>query len=275
MIVNFNGGLGNQLFQFALSIYLSKTFEQKVEYDLSDFIYKSIHQGFVLNKIIRYPLIKQCSPDDLKKVSPLLCSKYGRIFLRKFYSSSKILIDSNLRSLPNTPLLYYWGDWHNLNLDYPNLIRPYLLSTDRIPIENSPSNSVFIHVRRGDYVNNPNHHLCSIQYYEHAINFLCNKLITPKFRVYSDDIYWCKQHLVDLLHNKDFFFSESSNALHDFNEMRLCEHAIISNSTFSWWAAQLINILPAGNTIIYPRHWSNNSKYQIQIPKHWIPLPHE
>lgn len=105
-----------------------------------------------------------------------------------------------------------------------------------------------LHIRRGDYIGNKEHEVCNITYYERcleAINPICQK-----FLVFSDDIAWCKQHLA---RHHNLHFIEGNNPIEDMFLMSLCQHNIIANSSFSWWASWL-NKNP--NKIVYaPKQW--------------------
>tara|TARA_Y100000593_G_C4244124_1_gene303745 strand:+ start:43 stop:891 length:849 start_codon:yes stop_codon:yes gene_type:complete len=93
---------------------------------------------------------------------------------------------------------------------------------------------VSIHVRRDDYLANPNHPVLSIEYYQQAINNFNDKEYA--FVVFSDDIQWCKDNFGD---DERIFYSEGNIDYIDLCMMSLCDHNIIANSTFSWWAAWL------------------------------------
>ena len=127
---------------------------------------------------------------------------------------------------------------------------------------------VSIHVRRGDYLLYPRHHpTVEMSYYEKAMELSG----TDKFLVFSDDIYWCKKHFIGNM----FEFSEGNSALLDLDlQSKLCEHNIIGNSSFSWWAAWL-NKNP-NKKIFAPKKWfgpalsSHNTK--DLFPNDWITI---
>lgn len=127
------------------------------------------------------------------------------------------------------------------------------------------SESVSIHVRRGDYKSNQaNHPLCSLSYYESAIDLLGND---KEYYVFSDDIEWCKT-----VFDKRFNFV---SGLYDWEEMYLmskCKHNIIANSTFSWWGAWLNK---NDNKVIAPKTWFGPLKTlntSDLLPDNWIRL---
>lgn len=109
--------------------------------------------------------------------------------------------------------------------------------------------SCSIHVRRGDYVKQPQYHpVQSMNYYMKSIKKIG---IDKTFLVFSDDIIWCKENFPKL---DNFHFIEGQKDYEDFLLMTLCNHNIIANSSFSWWSAFL--------------NKNNNSK--IIIPKQWF-----
>jgi len=100
-----------------------------------------------------------------------------------------------------------------------------------------------IHVRRGDYVTNPNHLALSYGYYLRAMDHFKD----VKFLLFSDDIPFCKTMF------EGVEFIEGNSDIEDFVLMTLCDHHIIANSTFSWWGAYLSK--SEGKKIIAPRTW--------------------
>lgn len=134
-------------------------------------------------------------------------------------------------------------------------------------------NTVGIHVRRGDYMNLDEHHpFPGLEYYQKAL------LEVPEVDYYivvSNDIAWCKKTFV----GKQFIFSESpqekeqgnSSAAFDLFLMARCQHQIICNSTFSWWASYL-NLNP-DKVVIAPRTWFGPAKIQAGIDPRDIYLP--
>lgn len=99
--------------------------------------------------------------------------------------------------------------------------------------------SVAIHVRRGDYVQIG----CGIgmDYYDHAIALIGEKVEKPKFFVFSDDIEYCKEYFAKYENTEFEFVSDIPESddkdINEFFIMSSCKHQIIANSSFSWWAA--------------------------------------
>jgi len=121
---------------------------------------------------------------------------------------------------------------------------------DRYGIYETFGNSCSIHVRRGDYINSPNHHpVQNMNYYMKAIKQMPKDSI---FLIFSDDISWCKANFPDV--PEKFIFVEGNTDYEDLLLMSLCKNNITCNSTFSWWAAWL----------------NNNPEKKVIIPSVWF-----
>ncbi len=154
---------------------------------------------------------------------------------------------------------------------YPTLVPylPDLLASFKGALKVGVKNtSVFMHVRRGDYLNNPDtHYLQSHEYYLTAYQHLANALqaIPEKVLVFSDDIAWCKeQPWFQVIPNLEFYTNEDE--LESLAEMARCGGgAIIANSTFSRWGA----ILSESKHVYYPSRWINGRVYDL-FPGDWV-----
>ena len=120
-----------------------------------------------------------------------------------------------------------------------------------------------VHIRRGDYVDNPFYvDLSKTGYYIDAIN----KFPNDKFLVFSDDIDFAKFYF----EGDKFAFDDSSNEIEAFNKMASCQNNIIANSSFSWWAA-FCN--PQENQkVVYPSLWFSDKIERVGFPKAWIKI---
>jgi hypothetical protein len=132
------------------------------------------------------------------------------------------------------------------------------------------SNSVSVHVRRGDYVD---HTLlggiCDLSYYENARTMIDAMVPDPVYIVFSNDIGWCKENLGF----KNVFFSEGnsgSDSAADLHLMSKCKHNIIANSSFSWWGAWLN--CSEEKIVIAPNRWINFEHAELLevVPDSWI-----
>ena len=105
---------------------------------------------------------------------------------------------------------------------------------------------ISLHVRRGDYLVNPNHPVQKVEYYKQALANFDEKL--PVI-VFSDDHQWCDQQKI--FSNDRFFISQGEDAIVDLCIMSMCDYHIISNSSYSWWAAWLAK----SKKVIAPKEW--------------------
>jgi hypothetical protein len=125
-----------------------------------------------------------------------------------------------------------------------------------------------IHIRRGDYLNYPNHHPTQpLQYYYSAME----KVPAKKFMVFSDDINWCRQNFK----GNEFVINDSASVDIDFGRMCSCSHFIIANSSFSWWSAWLGN--NSEKVVVAPNNWFGSALKTTHpitdlIPPEWILL---
>ena len=103
-----------------------------------------------------------------------------------------------------------------------------------------------LHIRRGDYLTNPNHCALDLSYYEQALKRFPDDATVI---VFSDDSEWC--HKQSLFDDDRFMISENDDGYVDQCLMSMCSDFIIANSSFSWWAAWLGN----RGKVIAPKKW--------------------
>lgn len=136
-------------------------------------------------------------------------------------------------------------------------------------------NSVSLHIRRGDYVNNKEsydfHGVCSLDYYKKSIKVIISQVHNPIFFIFSDDIEWAKTNL-KIEYPLVFIDNNYNNDYEDLRLMSNCKHNIISNSSFSWWAAWL-NRNP-NKIVLAPKRWFANQNINTKdlIPESWIKI---
>lgn len=136
------------------------------------------------------------------------------------------------------------------------------------------TNSICLHIRRGDYLNKrwKNLQVCNFEYYNDSINKILDNVCNPVFYVFSnshDDIEWIKNNYQ--FYDKtgkhrtiNIIYVDLNNP--DYEELRLmysCKHFIISNSTFSWWGAYLAS--NPNKIVCVPHRWNLSTKEDINI----------
>lgn len=113
-------------------------------------------------------------------------------------------------------------------------------------LEDEKISCIGMHVRRGDFIGNSKHNVCTVHYYKSAISYLYQTLNVPNILIVSDDKAWCKQHLQDLLgeescYDKNVVVAPFETQEEDFTCLSMCKALVIPNSTFSFWAAWIAN----------------------------------
>ena len=134
-------------------------------------------------------------------------------------------------------------------------------------------NSISIHVRRGDYINQPNHHpVLEKEYYSNILNNIGNEY--ENIFVFSDDVDWVKNNFAGDRYIFPNF--DVDNDLFCFILMSMCKDNVISNSTYSWWAAWINN--NQNKKIYSPTHekWFgpmySNLNTKDLLPSDWIKI---
>lgn len=245
-VIKLYGGLGNQLFQYALG----KAQMQNgidVRFDVSWFNKPdNAYRPYCLNKF----------NIDLK-VSPFVKQpELNEVRLKYQYNPDYVKMDGyNFYGYWQHPA-YFQSVLPELKKEFTvkkqEYTQEYLVWLEMI----INSDSVSLHVRRGDYIQINGHHLLTLDYYKEALHRVTGR----EFFVFSDDIPWCQQYF----QGSAFNFVILPEYL-CFELMSLCKHHIIANSTFSWWAAYLGYW--KGKTVIAPDQWRLDKKGQAYVSK--------
>lgn len=286
IIVRIFGGLGNQLFQYAAARRFSILNATNLKLDLS-FISNAKNQfDYLLN---HFNIVEDVASyqETLKFLLPRIKNRYIYHFANLFYphrnvvkQNMKVAIDDRLfLKNQNSFLLGYWQSYKYFEDIREILLKDFTLK-DESAISNSvllsqvsALNSVGMHVRRGDFIGNPIHEVCSLNYYYKAIEYLESRMSIDKIFVFSDDVEWCKTN-IKTEHNIKFIEDEifTKNPHNSLVLLSKCNNLILSNSSFSWWAAWLNK---NQNNIICPSRWYNlsSTKYtDFLIPDNWIKI---
>lgn len=288
IISRVNGGLGNQMFQYSIARALAIEYKTEVFLDLQDYS-KSLGHPFALDKFLtRYKLVGSKELRLFGKIpeygNPLWIRLKRKLYHpqdcieKKFQYSSTNLLNAG----KYTYLEGYWQCekyFKQIRNQLLNDFAPAQQLSERTLLllkEINSTDSVSIHIRRGDYVLNSStndyHGTCSIDYYRTAVNRILANLTNPRFFIFSDDIVWAKENL-NIWSNMYFVdHNDMEHAWEDLILMSNCAHNIIANSTFSWWAAWLNN--NPYKIVIAPEKWFNNAKldYRDVVPVEWVKI---
>ena len=270
-IIILNGGIGNQLFQYYLGEELRNIYKKNVIfYDIRK-SYNINHDSFI-EKTFNLNITKYSIKEQNFFVKHILLAPYALKILKYLYTFLRIKIFNNLyfdlsHNLEKSFLKYglniYFGTWHGLINKYFFLKKDLNLNFKKeITDKNLNLNDDFIavHVRRGDYISSKktsqHHGNLKKSYFIEAVNLLRNRYGNLRVILFSDDPKWLKSDLKDLIPNSLIFSSQSKSTDLDFFYMTNARFFVISNSTFSWWAAFLSK--KKNKFIIIPKFWFNN-----------------
>lgn len=183
---------------------------------------------------------------------------FGPVNIQNEYSEPRYQYDE-IPYKPNCNLFgYFQSPKYFSHCD--NFIRQILSpSFSKMPRK---ADTVSLHVRRGDYIKYPNHHpMLTQEWYENALS----QVPHTKVLVFSDDMNWCKR----TFRGNKFEFVEGNSECVDLHIQSICEHNIIANSSFSWWAAYL-NDNP-NKIVIGPKNWFGPALNQTHLISDLIP----
>ncbi len=299
IIVRLKGGLGNQMFQYALGRRLAQNHKTDLYIDLTFLLNRLPRKNFVFRD---YALSVFNIKEKFTWLSRLGCS---HLFFRDLvfplqytYLKLRNIVDKNywirekedywfdesvLRLPDNVYLDGYWQSYKYLEgiediLRQDFAFKKELDKKSAILAEKIRAvNAICVNIRRTDYVSNPFNNqffgVLGLDYYQRGEEIIVSRIKDPVFFVFSDDISWCKNNLK---FKTETIFIEHEYAGEKFSNylrlMTLCKHFIIPNSTFAWWAAWL-NPDPE-KIVITPKKWVSdteiNKNTKDLIPPSWL-----
>lgn len=289
-IVKFNGGLGNQLFEYAFGLAVEDYYKEEVYYDVSNYNLKThleTSRPFLLNKynthlkFARKKERKKCINENSK-----LKNKVNKLFKKEiFKEKSNRIIEKHAQIYDENMFLekeniYFEGFFQSEK--YFKHIRKKVLENftlkESLDEKNTyflnkilNSTSISLHIRRGDYLLCDCMENCNLDYYYQGIDYIKQKINNNiEIFIFSDDIPWVKENLkiADKVNYIDINNDAASYC--DIELMRNCKHNIIANSSFSWWGAWLNN--NPNKIVIAPRIWFKNEPQYDIIPEEWIKI---
>jgi hypothetical protein len=285
IITRLQGGLGNQMFQYAAGLALAAARQTQLKIDLS---LLNVRDGRTPR---HYQLdcfsvtAPRAMPEETEALlaKPLTAQLSPRLDRRAAASERHFHYDPAVASLPDGSCLEgYWQSERYFAAAATGVRREF-----RFRSEPSGRNAelaraitvraaVSVHVRRGDYAANPAtnaaHGLCPVDYYRCAAAYVAARVPDPLFVLFSDDPEWTRQNL-DV--GGDTLFVDhngADDAGEDLRLMSLCRHHVIANSTFSWWGAWL-SAYP-DKIAIAPERWFADATRDTSdlLPASWVRL---
>lgn len=254
------GRLGNQLFQMASMIGLSKKYNQEIQ--LPPWKYKGYFKDL--------PFITNVRPG----------SQFNHLEEINFHyveSDWDALASGNHDVSGWLQSEKYWvhciGDIKKA-LEWEPHFQKNILKTTKIK---DIQNAIAISVRRGDYVGNPNYDLLPVSYYMQALREHFPDYLDRQILIFSDDIPYCKIHFSGL---PNVWFAEGLNDICQLCLMSNCDSFVISNSTFAWWGAYLAELRNPEARIVRPHYLFDgdllkSSDFKDHWPERWLSYDHK
>ena len=293
IIVKLMGGLGNQMFQYAAGRRLAHRHNTQLKLDLSFLesggvttrrVYELDHLNISAG-IATALEVAEYTGTGTNFLQSLLAAVRRSIGLATAephrYVERHFQFDPALLDAPdNSYLAGYWQS-EKYFADIGDILRhEFAVRAEpddwnrRMAEEIKATESFSIHVRRGDYVSDKTtgdyHGICSLRYYQAAVDMVVSQVRSPHFFVFSDDPAWVKENLT--VHYPMTYMDHNGpgRGHEDLRLMSLCRHHIIANSSFSWWGAWLCR--NPDKIVIAPDTWFNKGEIDTKdlLPARWI-----
>lgn len=264
------GGLGNQLFQFAIGRAIAEDLGKNLIIDTSDFKTYKLWRPLILN----FPLSDRVLTQDQRGKSRLLNAK-DRL-LGRYFKEKNLKFNRRYNEINHSATLRGYFQSEKYFVRHANVIRAELrfVSARANELRRSWGDKpvAALHFRRGDYLNETAYGLCKVGYYRAGMAILRAAVPDVRFVAFTDDPEWFQAE--SGLANEVSLASEKSlSDLDEFALMSSCDHFIIANSSFSWWAAWLGRA--SGKKVIAPKPWfdSDQNDGSTVVPGNWMELP--
>lgn len=302
------GGLGNQMFQYALGRNIALIKNTTLKLDITWFNHFNETTTPRYYNLPKFNIVENLASDkEIKKKIKYRIKMGRRHFLHNHLIANKLIyikekrfnFDKNI--LNTSDDVYLTGYWQSEKYfssqdkqlfnkkKIKDIIRKEFTLKNKLSnhykkhiqkIKAVGKNSVSIHIRRGDYTLDTiknNVGLCPINYYNKALKKISQSIQNPVFFIFTDDVNWAKNNL-KLKYPMNFVSYDKINNGHknkDYEELILmskCKHNIIANSSFSWWGAWLNN--NSNKIVIAPKRWFRNKSLNTKdlIPNTWIKI---
>ena len=254
LYVYLQGGLGNQMFQYAAGVSVLKEYPQFTELRLDSSFYQNQERKIIVNGLTGrgYDLdilnIKHNTAEDAPEGATLLQGWF-----------------QNLKEFEN--VVDEIKEQFTFSVEFSEATKSV---EEQISNVETP---VAIHVRRGDYVTNPtafaHHGVLDKAYYDRAIKLMESKHPNPHYFVFSEDVEWCMENIKT--DKQITFVGSECNDIKDSGHLYLmtkCKNHIIANSSYSWWGAFLGN----SEFTIGPERWNREASGSDHMLEEWVKL---
>lgn len=278
-IVRFKGGLGNQMFQYAF-VEALRNCGRDVGCSLGFYKNNPQQMPFVLNKVFPNIELKEVGEEHFNEINmewrAIKENDDRRREFEKNVETRFFWVEKNARTYypdvfktKNCAFIGYWQSEKYFMQIKKTMVRTFEFRPNEKKLielgEKVSRGYVSIHIRRGDFLNLPAFNVCTVKYFESAIQRMKEIFGKVNFIFISDDIVWVKTFTLE----KDDFVVERNmferySDWYDMYLMTKCEYGnIVSNSSFSWWGAWLNQ--NEKKVVIAPHVWDK----EVPTPDIW------
>ena len=283
-VVFIKGGFGNQLFQLSFANYI-----REMQYDVKINNYFLSQKNQNTKRTLMFPSknngFSEVTYLNKKKFNLFLrlnsSQKISSTFIKKYITQYKFTKEYSSNLNTEDHVIFFNSYWKNMV--YVEFSKEYILQVlknypliDKQLKTNITTDRILVHVRRRDFIDNKWE--LNIGYYQKSLEILKNKVDDLVFDIYTDDPDWVNSHKI--FKDAENIYAQSSktsshNEQDDFNEtistfasMLNYRHYIISNSSFSFWAAFLSSTRES--IVIVPDPWFKNNNHPLLKKENWI-----
>lgn len=268
IIARLIGGLGNQMFQYAIARHLALVHDADLKLDLSEFEKYKLHSYSLQHFNI---IENHASDEDLSVVESIKERHFH------FNEDFKLIANDSLLNGYWQSEKYFHEIRETILSDFS--VKEALSGTDlEVSKRIGDSNSVSLHIRRTDYVtgsyNDQIFDVLDLSYYQRAVEDLSARQDELKLFIFSDDPDWVRSNVNFDLPVEYVVHNNAETNYEDLRLMSLCQHNIIANSSFSWWGAWLND--HANKRVYAPVQWFNSNVRNLDskdiVPESWTKI---
>jgi hypothetical protein len=274
------GGLGNQLFQFAAGIYLSKFSSKEVRFSVFGLLLlKNTSRTYMLGD-----LLKQSDVTARGRIKMAVIKLVSFLFPSVWISENDLSDDplSRVTNATKVAIGYFQREKYVDSVATELIQSMSQSNTFRSLISEREYNEIAVHIRIGDYLSNSDakkfHGLSAMTYFVNAVNHLQSFHRYDKIVIYSDDLSKAYSDFTEAFGPNDtpVVGSGGSSELEDLAGISASRGIVISNSTFSWWAAWIGTQLHTCD-VVAPRPWFANPSPADDnlLPDRWMVMSRE
>jgi len=273
------GGLGNQLFQYACGFAQSERLDVPLILDTRELIGKANHDIFMMDRFDITGVIgddRNLPPNRNKKIRYLIWRKFGQS--PKIFREQGFALNKNIFDVPDDTYLHGYFLSENYFKPWETALRKELKLRAKPNAKNTATlnqirqtQSVSLHVRRGDFTSLTAGSICNEAYYKAALEALKAKIGTNfELFIFSNDPKWVRKNLDFGVTSHVIDNNGPLDAAEDLRLMSACKHNMIANSSLSWWGAWLNQ--GKNKHVVGPKRWYPEKQFNDLeiIPDNWI-----